>query len=178
MTTGPYSPPSSTLESRPSDAELGVFVGPNADYYIRAWRHKQTGNWAAFFFAPLWLGYRGMYRYMAVYYGVAILVTLVEEFVFLKILERPAVPRVLTQVETLILASVVGAWANRWYYRHATAKIGAVRSKGYVSGSLEAELFRAGGVSFLRSLAANAVVLVVGSFFYVVLAAALGLVPA
>lgn len=50
-----------------------VYVRKNQDYYFSKWKKENSWNWAAFFLAPFWLGYRKMYRYVFMLYGAFLL---------------------------------------------------------------------------------------------------------
>ena len=122
-------PAASTAE----EEDLRAVVGPNADFYLAAWRQTPTGrdggtgfNRAAFFLGLLWLGYRRMYGRAFALFAVILAETVAEEvlFCFLLGFERP--PAILAPFVGFSLAIVCGSFANRWYLAHVRRVIAEV----------------------------------------------------
>src|SRR5262245_3900753 len=107
----PYAPPA-TSDARidakaplePTLAELRATVGPKADYYLAQWRRSPGpgANWAAFFVAPLWMVFRGMYLAAVILVVASVLVGALEEVVF-GWLGHAEVPRVFDRLTSLAL---------------------------------------------------------------------------
>lgn len=61
------------------EEKLRLFVGKKKeDYYIKKWIDaenpmvKSGFNWAAFWIAPFWLGYRKMYKWVLIYFAICL----------------------------------------------------------------------------------------------------------
>jgi len=59
------------------DEKLIAFVNENVDYYERVWRKKYSWNWAAFFLAFYWMGYRKMYKHIILFNLVYLITDLI-----------------------------------------------------------------------------------------------------
>ena len=59
------------------DQKFKMFVQNNVEYYDRAWEREYKWNWAAFFLAFLWLGYRRMYSLIFGLLGVNLLILII-----------------------------------------------------------------------------------------------------
>jgi Protein of unknown function (DUF2628) len=119
-----------------TEQEIRTFVGPKADYYLKKWRLALEGsgsatgfNWAAFFLSGMWLAYRRMYRFAAIFFGIFLLEGLIETVVYVGILGRPEAPMGFGRVLGFVASLVCGALANQWYFSHARETISEVRSQ-------------------------------------------------
>jgi hypothetical protein len=111
------------------EQELRSFVGSGAGYYLRKWRPLLAGestsagfNFAAFFFAGLWLPYRKMWRATLLLYGVVLAEFVAEDLLWYVLFRREA-PLSFSPVASLIVGLYCGANANRWYLRHTLQAI-------------------------------------------------------
>jgi hypothetical protein len=135
-----------------TETELATFVGQHANYYLRAWRplrsdEAQRGefNASAFLLSGGWLLYRRLYRAAAILMATVIVESTVSDALFLRAgLREP--PRSYTLLMTLIYTSVIGLFANRWYYHHSVRQITALKAAGMASDQV---LARRGGTSWL-----------------------------
>jgi hypothetical protein len=145
-----------------TDQEVGAFVGRNVDYYLKKWRSVLEGtgnagnatgfNWAAFFLSGLWLPYRKMYRAAAIFFGVILLETLLEEIVYVGFLGKPEVPGALGRFVSLIAGLVCGGFANAWYLSHTQEAITELRSQGLPEDAYLQALAKRGGTNMAASL--------------------------
>ena len=160
-----------TPEAPITVGELKAFVGPRSDRYLAKWRlDEATGrswNWPGFLFTGLWLGYRKMYKAMAVLYAALFAEAVVEELLFVGALGRDQPPVVFTLVVPLIVACTCGGLGNVWYYRLAARHVAEVRALGSPQEARAALLERRGGTSLLGALASLVLLLVI--FFLAVL---------
>ncbi|MEA2561693.1 MAG: hypothetical protein QOH06_3197 [Acidobacteriota bacterium] len=148
-----------------TDQEVGAFVGRNVDYYLKKWRSVLEGpgnagnagnatgfNWAALLLSGLWLPYRKMYRTAAIFYGVVLLETLLEEIVYVGFLGKPEAPGSLGRFFGLIAGMVCGGFANGWYLSHTQEAITELRSQGLPEEAYLQALAKRGGTSTAASL--------------------------
>ena len=142
-------PAASTAE----EEDLRAVVGPNAGFYLAAWRQTQTGrdsgtgfNRAAFFLGYLWLGYRRMYGRAFALFAIILAEMVAEEVLFCAVLGFARPPAILTPVVGFTLAVVCGACANRWYLAHARQVIADVH-RGRPEDEDRDELAARGGTS-------------------------------
>ena len=142
-----------------AEKEFSAFVGPKADYYLERWRFAVDGpeiatgfNWAAFFLSGLWLPYRKMYRFAAIFFGIIWLETVLAEVVWVGILGKPEAPAALGRFVGLVASIVCGWLANEWYLSHARKAISEVRSQGLSEEAHLEALAKRGGTSLAASL--------------------------
>jgi hypothetical protein len=181
----PYAPPKEVTPPLPGESaaarltaqELAAFVGRKANYYLAKWNiaeqsiPRSTGfNWAAFFLTGLWLPYRKMYRATAILWGIIVLESILEEFVWVGMLGRPEPSSGWDAATGLVIAIFCGNFANGWYLSHARRAIAEVRASGLAGDEYLQALARRGGTNMLAAL--GVLVLVVVAF------AALGAVTA
>lgn len=117
-----------------AEQDLRAFFGRNADYYLERWRQSEVSgrgdgkfNWAAFLLSGFWLSYRKMYAATAIFIGVILLETMVEDWYFTKVLGKPDVPAAVGSVVGLVAALICGAFGNRWYLAHARRRVAEVQ---------------------------------------------------
>ena len=102
--------------------EIRAFVGPKADYYLKAWNAADergmpeiTLNWPALLLSALWLPYRKMYTGTVIFYAAGAALALLENFVFVGILGMPNTPSAAGTLQGLLTGIVCGAFGNGWY---------------------------------------------------------------
>jgi hypothetical protein len=129
-----------------NENELVLFVGPKkADYYLRQWKNakqpeKRAGfNWAAFWLAPFWLGYRKMYLFLAGYFGCLLIFDYITYFIGLDNYGY--------QGMGIAIGVVFGMFANSWYLIHARKKIAKIKSFRYDPWQQNNEIQKTGGKS-------------------------------
>jgi hypothetical protein len=145
-----------------TDQEVAAFVGKNADYYLQSWQTAPEGmggagnragfNWAAFFLSGFWLPYRKMYRAGAIFFGVLVLESILEEVVFIGILGKPEAPGLLGSLVGFIAAMICGGFGNAWYLSHTQKKIAEARNQELADDAYLQALAKRGGTSFAASL--------------------------
>jgi hypothetical protein len=144
----------------PTEQEVRAFVGPNADYYLGAWRRALAGeggasgfNVGGFFLALPWLAYRKMYTAALILIGISIAESILEKVLFVggpgEMLE-PSPGFVL--LAALVMGIVVGIGGNRWYLARARRVIEEVRSYGLPEEAHLRALSSRGGTSLGASL--------------------------
>jgi hypothetical protein len=110
-------------------------------------------NTAAFFLSALWLPYRKMYKMTFIFIAFTVLVTILQEVLFVGILGEPKTPRTVARFVRIAIVAVCGYCGNRWYLSHAKQIIAEVRMQRLDDESFLNELARRGGTSLLASLA-------------------------
>ncbi len=171
----PHEPPSPlSLDSAQfelSEQEVTAFVGRKARYYLNRWSGALEGtgtstgfNWAAFFLSGLWLPYRKMYGITAIFLGIILFESILEEFVFVGVLGRAEPPPGLGRVLGLVASIICGGWGNRWYLSHTRRAVADVRRQELPEDAYLDALARRGGTNISASL----------GFFALFMAAAYG----
>lgn len=118
-----------------------AYVRKNQDYYFLKWKKENSWNWAAFFLAPFWLGYRKMYRYLFMLFG-AYLVTDI-----LLLLIYPNYPESWDYSIGTAGYAVIGIKGNDLYKQKTYQMAERIKQQG---GSLKDQLYRlekAGGTT-------------------------------
>jgi hypothetical protein len=137
-----------------------IFIGNNADYYIRIWRANQSGkifaswNWPAFFLGPTWLLYRKMYQFylfLLVIRWILFPLLLLVATLVLGSREKEEVVEVMgcLVVFNLAVPFVIGIFANSWYQRHADIKIERILCKTSDPAEQELSIKRKGGTGIV-----------------------------
>lgn len=104
----------------PQEEELlGIFTGPNSDYYLSSWNKQYSMNWAAFFLTIFWMGYRKMFAPMVITAGSFILAGLLIAVTGMYWIAAIAVP---------VLLTVTGFLANWIYLSHAREELDRVHA--------------------------------------------------
>jgi hypothetical protein len=152
----PYRAPEVPLHEAPSVATLGIdseaefraFVGPRADYYLRAWQRVLTGeksrarfNWTAFFFWGWWLPYRKLYGPVSILFGI-----ILAEFA-VDWLATGGNPTAIASVIGWAMWFICGFWGNTWYLNLAKRQIAATAVQGLTGQAQLSRLARLGGTS-------------------------------
>ncbi len=142
----------------PTEAELRAVFGPRANYYLAQWRGtaRRGYNWAPFWFGGLWFAFRRMYRGAAVFWGVAIGITICLGVIF-----GWETPKWLERTTGILVALVCGAAGNIWYFRHVCGVIAATRALGLAEQEHLAALCREGGTRIWHAAASLVLVLLV-----------------
>ena len=176
--TNPYEPPRdvvlpvsldpATVAVTPED--VSVFVGRNAQYYLKRWAGALQGfdsgtgfNWAAFFLSGLWLPYRKMYGITAAFFGFIFFETILEEVVFVQALGRPEAPAALGRIVGLVASIVCGGWGNTWYLSRMSRVVAELRSQELPADAYSEALAKRGGTNIAASL--GFFVLFIAAFF-------------
>lgn len=153
---------------QPSEQEVKAFVGPRCGYYLQKWREALEGegeargiNRAALLLSGLWLPYRRMFLPTAVFFGILMLDSVVEEIVFIRVLGMPQAPEIPSLIVGLIAAIVCGAYGNKWYLSHARKVIADTRSRRLPEDEHLRVLARRGGTSVLASVCSLVLLIVV-----------------
>jgi hypothetical protein len=141
-----------------TEQEIRAFVGSSADYYLRSWKPALSGrgrasgfNVFAFLGSGLWLGCLKMYRATFILLGIILAEEVLEQVLFLGILQMRTAPR-LDGLIGLVVGIVSGMCGNGWYLSHARRVIAEVRSQGLEDDAHLKELARRGGTSLGASL--------------------------
>lgn len=150
---------------QPSENELRAFVGPNADYYLEAWKSVEPNddpqrlrwNWPAFFLNVVWLLYRRMYKYFWIAAGVEVAIGAVQGFVE-ELLGIPAGVHGWDFLINVSIATFFGRFGTWMYYRHAERKIAEAKAHDTSQDAIA----RAGGVRWLLPILAMGVALALG----------------
>src|SRR5262245_22711026 len=141
------------------EQDLRAFVGPNADYYLRQWHSRLSGqhasagfNKAAFFLSGFWVGYRKMYKIAFFFFGIILAEMVLEELLFVGVLKMPESPAVMTPLVGLVVGIVFGICGNGWYLSHAQRVIAKVQSQQLEGVAHSRALAGRGGTSLGISL--------------------------
>lgn len=127
-----------------AEGAMQAFVGKNYAYYQRKWAFVKTPgalkgfNVAAFFLGVIWLVYRKMYLYAAIFVGILLLDGIVEYYFPL--------PEAIGKGLTWAIAAVFGLLGNSWYKAHADKKVNEITAT-YPPEQVGAELAKQGGVN-------------------------------
>ncbi|WLV24474.1 DUF2628 domain-containing protein [Aciduricibacillus chroicocephali] len=125
----------------PEQAHLLLFLEKNENYYLKNWQKRNSWNWAAFFVAPFWLGYRKMYRNLLLVFGVLIVADAILMMVFGHL---PGIPDILAGLATAIF---FGWRGNTLYKHHAERQISCILNKTYDERARTEEICEVGGTS-------------------------------
>ena len=128
------------------EEELNLFAGDKDDYYLKKWKNMEESgkiidwNWGAFLFQTLWMGYRKMYLYAAVFIGLLIYIDVV----------LIASLHPLSQLGVDIFFGILfGIFGNILYYKHAKKKISVIKSDQPDPEIQKIEIAKAGGTSWI-----------------------------
>lgn len=156
------------METNYTEREYRAVIGRNADAVLLGWAPLRSGeqrrakfNVAAFFFYNFWFGYRKMYQLTFILYGAIIAETLVEELLFVGVLNLEQSPPLFGLIIVLIIGVVCGREGNKWYLTHVQRIIDSVRLMGLEEDDHFAMLTRKGGASIATGLGLS-VLLVLG----------------
>lgn len=105
--------------------KLKQFIGPKADYYFRKWNDldhpkRLSWNWGAAIFTLIWLGYRKMYGYVCLYFGIAFILYIISLIMEFNLLEWIGIT-----VVNLLFAT----FGNYFYWIHSRNKLKKVENK-------------------------------------------------
>lgn len=102
--------------------KLKMFIGKNAEYYLRRFQEisaknsKASWNWAAFFLSTYWCFYRKMYKHGAIFAGILYLCSMI--------------PGIGTVIGGITISIVCGVLGNSFYKNHLDEKIQAAAEMG------------------------------------------------
>lgn len=145
------------------------FVGNNFETYKRKWKlatrspnAEGTWHWPAFFFGPLWMLYRKMYGFAALW--------MVGLFVWTLLIVIFSAPYLVVRVTGLGIHLLAGLLANALYLIHVDQAIGEVASAHRGTPcALRAELVLRGGTSGAAVFIGGFTYLVVSSLLLLLL---------
>ncbi len=129
-----------------NDKSLRLYIGHNANYYLRKWSvsdyttRANTWNWAAFFFSLFWLAYRKMYGYLMVFTFLLLL------FLFISL--AFAFRDEWMVIMVVIVPALVGYFGNRLYYFHIENQLTRLYARMEAEDKLDEDLQEMGGVSW------------------------------
>jgi hypothetical protein len=136
-----------------TEAEARAFVGPRSDRYLAMWHKYLAGvsalprfNFAAFFAAPLWLGYRRMYGLAIGWWVLLAAIFLTEELVLRD--WAPAARRDVIRLTGFLMAVTAGRLGSYLYLLKAERTTRAVRLTSSDPDARREALARRGGVSW------------------------------
>jgi hypothetical protein len=143
----PVALPASVIE------ELRAFVGPSADYYLKAWDGRLRNaaaeiriNWAAFLFPTFWFSYRKLYRQAVLVYMANLAISSIAIVVFMGILGTQRTP---LAIGRLAIGFICGRYANAWYLSRALRAISKAQDQGHDHDERMLVLARRGGTNIL-----------------------------
>jgi hypothetical protein len=126
---------------------LATFVGKNNDYYQEKWQkmadnqnNPASWNVAALFLGFVWLIYRKMYRYAAIFIALVALDSWIEWYYPL--------PNYMSNTVNILIALGFGVYGNFLYKQHVTNKIKLI-SANTPPQQLNKALAMAGGVNLI-----------------------------
>ena len=125
--------------NNPESSELlKTFVGEKFAFYDRKWAKNNSWNFAAFFLGPIWMLYRKMYLYSAIYVAVMVVIG-VTSYLF-------EFPRTVDSAINSIFLMLCATQGNKLYKHFVEKKIQLISSSA--SGNeLKIAVARAGGTA-------------------------------
>ncbi len=121
--------------------QLRLFVGDNADYYLKKWENieekRESWNWAGFLGGIFWMGYRKMYLYVIITLGIFL------------VLDAVIPVSNLDPLFSLIFALLIGLNGNYLYYLHANNKLRRINELFSDPEHRKIAAFKTGGPSWL-----------------------------
>jgi len=141
----------------PSDKDYwDVFVGEkNTQFYVSRFERFASGgsraswNWPAFFVSFLWLLYRKMWGYAAIYFVAPALIQVAFYFVFLALFEHDVAGGMSFLVFLLATLLLFPMYANWLYYRVASKRIAEVTGRQPDPAKCASTIARLGGTGIL-----------------------------
>lgn len=144
----PAPPMSGAATSVEASEAARIFVGKNTEFYVKSWgldgSSGRSWNWPAFLFGPIWMMYRKMYIYAAIWTAIVFVDVIIEDIL-------NASDRV-SNIITFAMALAVG-FAGNWLYRRHFEKIYFVSSVSRAGTDSRLELARRGNVSVGAAIA-------------------------
>ncbi|MEL1135500.1 DUF2628 domain-containing protein [Desulfitobacterium sp. THU1] len=138
------------LLKREEQELLRLYIGKNADYYLRKWSKKTapgtalSWNMAAFLFSALWVGYRQMYAYLVMLVGAL----LSADLIYIFVLKMEPDVRI-----TILISCLMGAFGNALYYRFVQNKILQLKAQDLEFEEMKRRAATAGGPNWRGILA-------------------------
>lgn len=128
--------------------KLKQFIGPKADYYFRKWddldHPKILGwNWGAAIFTLIWLGYRKMYGFVCLYFGIAFILFMISLIMEFNLLEWIGIT-----VVNLLFAT----FGNYLYWIHSRNKLKKVENQQLSPGDENKFIQKKGGITWFGVL--------------------------
>ncbi|THJ30908.1 DUF2628 domain-containing protein [Lampropedia aestuarii] len=152
-------------EERARQALMRAYVGQKYDKYQQLWAKsetrtsKQSWNWAAFFLSVLWLAYRKMYGYAALWVGLIVLEAIASYAI--------GYDESYSTIFSIVLTVIAGQLGNTMYLSHVNGKIKHIRSTQPHTHWISM-LTKSGGTSW--GAAIGVAVLIIALLFGVVIA--------
>ncbi|SNZ09692.1 Protein of unknown function [Persephonella hydrogeniphila] len=121
-----------------------IFIGDRADYYIEKFKKfEETGsvlswNWAAFFFGLLWMLYRKMYLYSAIF--IILVLFFIGALVYFNLYNN----LVMFGIQLWLYVGF-GAFGNYIYYTYVESKVSKIEKETEDPEKLKILLARKGG---------------------------------
>lgn len=164
----------------PTESELKAFVGRRIETYLKAWFppdpsvQSVTGDFkvAAFCGSVLWLAYRKLFAFAAVFIGVFVVMQIA--MAMLVVLLTMAFPGFLSSPSTfgrvvsgiplvawLAVALFCGTYGNLWYQGFVYKSVDQVRQLALPESAAIAQLEKQGGTSGLAAIGFAGVIVVV-----------------
>lgn len=171
MDTDLYKTPEATLLDENNNEEtqlheLKAFVGPNDKFYLTRWRQFKskdyfTFNIGAFFLTGSWMLYRKMYKSALILSFIAIIETILSEYIFLNYLNYPETPVGYNVLSTLLYSVIIGKTGNYLYYLHTMKTINQVKRNP--SGKIDyiEELKTKGGRSLVSAIVGSVIIFLI-----------------
>jgi len=94
-----------------------------------------------------------MYLITAIFFGIILLESILEEVVFVGILGKPEAPPALSRLVGLVATILCGSLGNHWYLSHTWKAIAEVKDQGLPEDAYLQALAKRGGTSIAGSLA-------------------------
>lgn len=146
-----------SYETSSFDEDVRYFVGEKYPFYESKWkRMKEKGNttslnFPAFFLSIFWLGYRKMYREVA----ILALIFLAFDFILYLVGYQYTAQSLWDPVDRSInmgVAVMMGLFGNYFYQKHTLKKVSLIRNQGLTEEVKQMELKKRGEASFLGVL--------------------------
>jgi hypothetical protein len=139
---------------------FATFVGEKYEtYYQKKWQLRLGQiagfNVAAFFLGAVWLIYRKMYLYAAIFLAIIAVDIAVEMFYPL--------PETVGHAVNIAIAVMFGVLGNSWYKTYADKKVNQI-SASFPPEQMSAELAKQGGTNLAAALIATLVLLALVGF--------------
>ncbi|MDO5653070.1 MAG: GYF domain-containing protein [Brachymonas sp.] len=150
---------------------LKAFVGQNYGFYASKWAEAERNNaaiswnWAAFFLGPLWMAYRKMYVYCAVFVAITFVTTSAGLLMRVPIATLESWYRFAGPAVSMLF----GLFSNHLYKAHALRKINNTTAPDGAE-QLASQIVRQGGASLLSVLAVVTATLVASLVMAMILA--------
>jgi hypothetical protein len=150
-------------EAMPALVEFAAYVGgvEGWENYSRAWTPALLGqgkirefNFRACFLSVLWLGYRKMYRYALVCYGVILAFNLIEGILYFGPQRYLTISNCINfnGVIGITIAVIVGIKGNQWYFSSAKREINRIHAMNLSQENCLKMIAQKGGTSIWKTI--------------------------